>query len=113
MQCGAHSPDRQPMTRTRIVVALIVIGALLVVAVGVLRARRARYALTVNKVSDDLYVFVGSGMNSTALITDEGVVLVDTMQDGWWGPALEAKLQSITDKPITTIIITNANPPHS
>jgi len=99
------------MTRTRTLVALIAIFALLVV--GGLIARRARYSLTVNKVSDDLYVFVGSGMNSTALITDEGVVLVDTMQDGWWGPALEAELQSITDKPITTIINTNANASHS
>jgi glyoxylase-like metal-dependent hydrolase (beta-lactamase superfamily II) len=99
------------MTRTRILIALLAIFAVLVV--GGLIARRARYSLTVNKVSDDLYVFVGSGMNSTALITDEGVVLVDTMQDGWWGPALEATLQSITDKPITTIINTNANAPHS
>jgi glyoxylase-like metal-dependent hydrolase (beta-lactamase superfamily II) len=72
-----------------------------------------RYAVTMEKLADNLYVIVGSGMNVTALVTDDGVVLVDTMLDGWWGPAALAKLRTVTDQPITTIINTNSHQPHS
>lgn len=75
--------------------------------------RAQHYSVSMEKVADNLYLIAGSGMNATALITDDGVVLVDTMKDGWWGPAALAKLRTVTDKPITTIINTNSHPPHS
>ena len=65
------------------------------------------------KLTDNLYVMVGTGINVTALITDEGVVLVDTMPSGWWGPAVLARIRSVTNKPIVTIINTNSHPGHS
>jgi glyoxylase-like metal-dependent hydrolase (beta-lactamase superfamily II) len=103
------------MTRARsigvLVMTVVAIGLLLFAGRAVWKHRQ--YSVTTEKVADGLYVFVGSGMNATALITDDGVVLVDTMQDGWWGPALEAALRGVTDKPVTLIINTNSHPPHS
>lgn len=101
-----------PFTRTAIwPIALVAVGALLLVSVAL--QRRAKYTITTQKVGDGLYLFVGSGMNATAVVSEEGVVLVDTMMDGWWGPALETALRKVTDKPITTIINTNSHPGHS
>ena len=52
-------------------------------------------------------------MNTLAVVADDGVILVDTMRNGWWGQALEAALREVTDKPVTTIINTNSHLPHS
>jgi cyclase len=83
------------------------------IVAGFLVWHAQRYSVTMEKLADNLYVIVGSGMNVTALVTDDGVVLVDTMPDGWWGPAALAKLRTVTDQPITTIINTNSHPAHS
>jgi cyclase len=99
------------MTRGRTLGVLI--GICAIVVAGTLVWHSRRYAVTMEKLADNLYVIVGTGMNTTALVTDEGVVLVDTMPNGWWGPAALAKLRTVTDKPVTTIINTNSHPAHS
>jgi glyoxylase-like metal-dependent hydrolase (beta-lactamase superfamily II) len=102
------------MSRARIVTVLLVVCVLLAgVAGAVLVKRHRQYTLSIHKVSEGAYVFVGSGINTTAVIADDGVILVDTLPDGWWGPALEAALRTITDKPVVAIINTNAHPGHS
>jgi len=101
------------MAKTRTVLGLLLVCLMVAGVMGLVVVRRRQYALSVHKVSEGVYVIVGSGINSTAAITDEGVVLIDTLPDGWWGPALENALRSITDKPVTAIINTNSNPGHS
>jgi glyoxylase-like metal-dependent hydrolase (beta-lactamase superfamily II) len=102
------------MTRARIVVLLLIVCLSVAGAAGaVWYQRHLKYTLSVHKVSEGAYVLVGSGINATAVVTDEGVILVDTLPDGWWGPALESALRSITDKPVIAIINTNAHPGHS
>ena len=93
----------------KLLLVLLGLGVLVVIVVG----REKRYVISVERVSERVYVMVGSGMNATALITDDGVVLVDTMNNGWWGPATIAALRTVTDRPVTTIINTNSNAPHS
>jgi glyoxylase-like metal-dependent hydrolase (beta-lactamase superfamily II) len=97
------------MTRTRVLGALLSVGALLLAAS---LWRQARYTVTLERLRDDFYLLEATGMNVAMLVTDDGVVLVDTMPRGWWGPALLAKIQSVTDKPITTIIHTHSHHDH-
>jgi glyoxylase-like metal-dependent hydrolase (beta-lactamase superfamily II) len=64
-----------------------------------------------DRIKDNLYVLRGGGGNSAAFITASGVVLVDTKNAGW-GQPLIAKIRTITDKPITTIINTHSHYDH-
>lgn len=74
--------------------------------------RHYRYSATIEQVKDNLYLIQATGMNVAVLVTDDGVVLVDTMPKGWWGPAVLDKIRSVTDKPITTIISTHSHEDH-
>ena len=49
--------------------------------------------------------------NSVIFITDLGVVIVDSKLAGW-GQPLIAKIKTITDKPVATIINTHAHGDH-
>jgi cyclase len=61
---------------------------------------------------DIIYLLIGGGGNSLALLRDEGVVLIDTKLPGWGGAIREA-VESATDRPITTIINTHAHADHT
>jgi glyoxylase-like metal-dependent hydrolase (beta-lactamase superfamily II) len=63
------------------------------------------------KIKDNLYVATGGGGSSAVFITDLGVVIVDTKLAGWGQPLL-AKIKTITDKPVATIINTHAHADH-
>ncbi len=94
----------------KILATCVVIGVILATAWLV---RRQRYVAQTHKIGEGVYVFCASGMNTMAVVTDDGVILVDTMRNGWWGQALEAALREVTDKPVTTIINTSSHLPHS
>src|SRR5438132_3512931 len=75
----------------------------------------------VRKVRENLYVIGGgdprdqktfSGGNTGIFIGERGVVIVDTKFVGW-GKVILDKVQSLTDKPITTIINTHAHFDHA
>jgi len=59
--------------------------------------------LTLEKVTPNLYVIIGSGGNAAFLPTTDGVILVDDKfaQDG---PQILAKVKSVTDKPIRYVL---------
>jgi glyoxylase-like metal-dependent hydrolase (beta-lactamase superfamily II) len=72
-------------------------------------------------VRDNLYFVSGgdtydrstwTGGNTAVFVTDKGVVLVDTMLPAA-GQGLLARIKSVTDKPITTIINTHTHYDHS
>jgi cyclase len=92
--------------------ALVGMGALLMAGPMLQEYRRYRYSVTIEQLKTNLYLIQTSGMNVVALVTDEGVVLVDTMPNGWWGQAVLAAIRSVTDKPITTIITTHSHDDH-
>jgi cyclase len=96
--------------RMKLLVAVVVIGAILTTGLYV---RSLQYIVQTHKLADGVYVFHATGMNAMAVVTDDGVILVDTMKEGWWGRRLEAALRGVTDKQVTTIINTNSHPPHS
>ncbi len=77
---------------------------------------------TIEKVRDNLYVIGGAdaeqrkswtgGSNAVLVTENHGVVLVDTKNPGW-GRHMQNLVKSVTDKPITTIIITHTHYDHT
>src|SRR4030095_14791276 len=72
-------------------------------------------AIKVEKLADNLYILnalaAGGGGNTSIFITAAGVVVVDTKNPGWGQPLLD-KIQTNTNKPITTIINTHTHGDH-
>jgi cyclase len=68
--------------------------------------------LTMEKVTDNLYVIIGSGGNVAMMPTSEGVILVDDKfaQDG---PQIMAKVKSVTDKPVRYVLNTHQHGDHT
>jgi glyoxylase-like metal-dependent hydrolase (beta-lactamase superfamily II) len=68
--------------------------------------------LTVDKVTETLFVIRGGGGNTAVFIMAAGVALVDTKIAGWGQPLIE-RVRELTDKPITLLINTHAHYDHS
>jgi len=66
---------------------------------------------TIKNVRDNLYVIPGAGGNTTVLVTQAGVVLVDTKLPNN-GEAILNQVRRVTDKPVTMIINTHSHPDH-
>jgi cyclase len=98
------------MKRAGVLSALIAVGALSLAAAGSQRPapRAGAKVVEIQKLKDNLYMLTGGGGNSAALVTDLGVVLVDTKLAGWGQPMLD-KIRTVTTKPVTTIINTHAH----
>ena len=108
------------MTRTRALVGLIVVGTLTVVLAGQQPAPRATLP-DPQKVKDNLYVIMGSnptprtdftGGNTGVFVTDAGVIVVDTKLAGY-GADILAKIKTVTNKPVTTIINSHTHGDHT
>jgi cyclase len=115
------------MNRRPAVLAAIVVFGTLSIVVSARQAMpqgptaAALKVTTIEKVKDNLYVITGSsissmdefsGGNTAVLVTDKGVVLVDTKLPGWGKPILD-RIKTVTDKPITTIINTHTHGDHT
>lgn len=68
--------------------------------------------LTLQKVTDNLYVIVGDGGNVAFIPTSEGVILVDD-KFAADAPEIAAKVRSVTDKPIRYVLNTHQHPDHT
>ncbi len=67
----------------------------------------------IEKVTDDIYVALGYALgNVTMIITDEGVVIIDTTESKETAKKVLKKFRKITDKPIRYIIYTHFHPDH-
>jgi glyoxylase-like metal-dependent hydrolase (beta-lactamase superfamily II) len=68
--------------------------------------------LTMEKVSPNIYMIVGSGGNVAFMPTDEGVLVVDDKfaQDA---PQIMQKIRSVTDKPIRYVLNTHQHGDHT
>jgi glyoxylase-like metal-dependent hydrolase (beta-lactamase superfamily II) len=105
--------------RTYVLGALILAGAVSIAAA--VQAPQKPQVIDVQKVKDNYYVLTSStpgdaasfsGGNVGVLITDTGVTLVDTKLAAW-GDTFLARIKSITDKPVTTIINTHTHGDHT
>src|SRR5580692_908798 len=71
-----------------------------------------RPPLTMEKVTDNLYVIIGNGGNVAAMPTSEGVLLVDD-KFAADAPEIVAKVKTISDKPIRYILNTHQHGDHT
>ncbi len=109
------------MKRSAALAAVAMIGIVSMVVAGQAPAPQGPKVLDMQKVKDNLYVFTSStpgdratfsGGNVAALVTDTGVILVDTKLAGW-GQTLLDKIRTVTDKPIATIVNTHTHGDHT
>ena len=106
------------MRRLITLAVLVAVGTLAMASVG---AQPDPTALQLEKVKDGLYILSGgrgsapgtsvSG-NTTAFVTDAGVVLVDTKYPGF-GTRMLDMLKSVTNKPVTMVINTHTHGDHT
>lgn len=74
--------------------------------------QQGRPPLGTEKIADDLFVIIGSGGNVAALVTDEGVVLVDDkFEQDYEG--ITAQVKTFTDKPVKYVVNTHHHSDHS
>lgn len=108
------------MNRAAVALALIVTGGGCLAAVGQ-QPGGLPPVRDIQKLRDNLYMISGgdttdratwTGGNALVFVTEGGVVLVDTMLPGA-GRSLLARIRSVTDKPVTTVINTHTHYDHS
>jgi len=68
--------------------------------------------LTIKKLKDNIYVAEGGGGNSTIIIGQNGVIVVDAKNRPPDGRQLVDEIHKLTDKPLTTVILTHSDPDH-
>lgn len=109
------------MRRALVAVALLTAGTLSIGAAALQQPQKLPPVRDIQKVRDNLYFISGgdtydrptwTGGNTAVLVTAKGVVVVDTMLAGA-GPSLLARIKSVTDKPVITIINTHTHFDHS
>ncbi|PYR64363.1 MAG: hypothetical protein DMF88_23395 [Acidobacteria bacterium] len=91
-------------------VALIVAAAEWTVAAQ--DPQQAPQPLKTEKIKDDLYVITGDGGNTTAYVTDEGVILVDDKNDRNHDDLIAA-VKSLSEIPVRYVINTHAHGDHT
>jgi glyoxylase-like metal-dependent hydrolase (beta-lactamase superfamily II) len=98
------------MTRTRLLVAILV-GGFTVTAVAAQQRARIPPTGAIKKVKDNLYVIPGAGGNTTVFVTRSGVVLVDTKLPDNGAPIL-AEIRKVSGRAVSMIVNTHSHPDH-
>ena len=100
--------------RSRVAIALVVALLLVVAYVRAQQFGNQPAKLNIVKVKDDLFVIHNDFVpgNTTALVTDEGVVLVDDKfeQDA---PNILSLLKTVTNQPVKYVVNTHHHGDHS
>ena len=91
----------------------VLCGLLLTGAVSLLATQQPQTPppLDIKQVKDNLYMITGAGGNTAALVTDKGVVVVDTKLPNN-GPGILDKIKSVTPKPVMMVINTHTHGDH-
>lgn len=76
------------------------------------QAQPAAQPLTVKKLRNNIYVAEGGGGNSTIMIGDNGVIVVDAKISAAYGKEVVDAVAKLTNKPITTVIETHSDGDH-
>lgn len=95
-------------------IAIVVLAAMAAAGVAIATTETEPQApeLNIEQVRDNLYNIIGSGGNVGALVTDEGVILVDDKFEENYEAILES-VRSVTDQPVRYVINTHYHADHS
>src|SRR5688572_22867623 len=103
------------MTRRIVLGAVLMVGLLSIAvsAVQLAPSKPSADAIEVEQLAANLFALraPGSGGATAVFVTAGGVMLVDTKVSGW-GPSMLAKIRTLTDKPVTTIVNTHTHFDH-
>lgn len=102
--------------RRRVVLGAVLTLGMLSIAVSALQLAPSKPSvevIEVEKLAGNLFVLraPGSGGATAVFVTADGVLLVDTKVSGW-GPSMLAKIKTLTDKPVATIVNTHTHFDH-
>ena len=81
------------------------------------------YPLQPRQVAEDTYLLEGSTenfskanggniVNTAFIVTDSGVVVIDTGPSRRYGEAMRKSIASVTDKPVIQVLLTHHHPDH-
>lgn len=81
------------------------------------------YHLQPEEIAPNTYVFIGALehfsyenngniVNTGFIVTEEGVVVIDTGPSRLYGEAMRAAIAEVTDKPVAQVYVTHAHPDH-
>jgi cyclase len=84
---------------------LLPLALLLMTGAGIVSAQQATPSSELLKIKDDLYVISAYGTNTAVYLTNEGVILVDGLEQAH--DDIVDKVKSLTDKPIKYVISTH------
>src|SRR5262252_6974071 len=90
---------------------LIVLSAIAVVSLAYAQAPPAAPFMT-HQLKPNIYWIEGGGGNSTVIIGDKGVIVVDAKTTPDQGKELLDDIAKITPKPVTTVILTHSDGDH-
>jgi cyclase len=90
---------------------LVALSAIAVVSVTYAQAPPAAPFMT-HQLKPNVYWIEGGGGNSTVIVGDKGVIVVDAKTTPDQGKELLADIAKITPKPITTVILTHSDGDH-
>ena len=77
------------------------------------RALRAEFSPKIDKITDEIYLARGFSLGSSIMvITEEGLVIIDTTGNAQVAEKILSEFRKITDKPIRYIIYTHGHPDH-
>ncbi len=99
------------MRKSNVAVKLGLFGGLIVSA-AVAVAQPATQPLTVKMLKSNVYVAEGGGGNTGIIIGDKGVVVIDAKTTPASGMQVVDEVKKLTDKPITTVILTHSDGDH-
>ena len=78
-----------------------------------LKLRNAEFEKDIIQVSESVYVAVGYGVSPVSMIVGEdGLVIIDTGIDTVSGAQIREDFRTISDKPVTAVVITHGHPDH-
>lgn len=74
-------------------------------------AYKAAKAVKITPLRDGLYMLQGDGGNITALVGDEGILIVDS-DEAWMAPKIDAALKTLSSLPVRYVINTHFHGDH-
>jgi len=103
-------------------VAMRLVGCLLFCVSALVHAE-PEYHLQPRQIAEDTYVLEGSTenfdkrnggniVNTGFIVTDSGVVVIDTGPSRRYGEALRKAIAAVTDKPVIQVLLTHHHPDH-